>query len=186
MSVHAAKGLEYKSIFVVGLEEKLFPSMMSMDSIEGIDEERRLFYVAITRAEQFLTLTFANSRYRFGQMRYNQVSRFLEEIPIGHVESTHAVRSKANFPESSGATVQGKFKRTANAPAFKIDPSKFKPNSSAEIQAGMRVLHLKFGEGKVLSIDGGKDNRVATIFFKGVDSPQKRIMLKFAKLQILD
>ncbi|WP_353481568.1 3'-5' exonuclease, partial [Haliscomenobacter sp.] len=78
MSVHSAKGLEFKSVFVVGLEEKLFPSFMSMDSPDGLDEERRLFYVAITRAEQFLTLTFAMSRYKFGQMQYNEMSRFIE------------------------------------------------------------------------------------------------------------
>ncbi|MEM9823722.1 MAG: UvrD-helicase domain-containing protein, partial [Bacteroidota bacterium] len=85
MSVHAAKGLEFKSVFVVGLEEKLFPSFMSMESEDDINEERRLFYVAITRAERMLTLSFANGRYKFGQMRYNKPSRFLEEIGIQHL-----------------------------------------------------------------------------------------------------
>ena len=193
MSVHAAKGLEFKSVFVVGLEEKLFPSFLSLDTPEGLDEERRLFYVAITRAEQFLSLSFANSRYRFGQMRYNEPSRFLEEIPGMHVESTAYVRSDVSSLErmdnrpaaSSGARVSGNFRRqAANLP--RIDPQDFKPAPPGAIQTGMKVLHLKFGEGKVLSIDGAKDSRIATIFFRDAGDPQERkIMLKFAKLQIL-
>ncbi len=185
MSVHSAKGLEFKSIFLVGLEEKLFPSFMSMDSIEGLDEERRLFYVAITRAKQFLTLSYANSRYRYGRMQYNEPSRFLEEVPKDYIESTAAVRSRPLVDESdpSGASVKGFFKR--KEPANRVDPKSFMPNPSSEIQAGMKVLHLKFGEGKVLSIDGGDANRIATIFFKDLDDPQRRIMLKYAKLQIL-
>lgn len=192
MSVHSAKGLEFKSVFLVGLEEKLFPSFMAMEDREGLDEERRLFYVAITRAEQFLTLSYAASRYRYGQMRYNEISRFLEEIPRDHVESTSVVRSRfsreENRAQPPGARVQGAFKSRTNAQnaSLKADPETFKPSPSEDIQAGMKVLHLKFGEGKVLSIDGGKDNRIATIFFSGIDSPERRIMLKFAKLQILD
>ncbi|MCG8328369.1 MAG: UvrD-helicase domain-containing protein [Chitinophagales bacterium] len=195
MSVHAAKGLEFKSVFVVGLEEKLFPSFMSLDTREGIDEERRLFYVAITRAEQYLTISYANSRYKFGQMRYNEPSRFLEEIPSHHMESTAHIRSKSNIGSNSGFTsapggakIQGNFKRrVAASQSPRIDPKDFKPDPSDKIQAGMKVLHLKFGEGKVLSIDGSAKNRVATIFFKDAGDPQqRRIMLKFAKLQILE
>jgi len=188
MSVHAAKGLEFKSIFVVGMEEKLFPSGMAMETREGLDEERRLFYVAITRAEQFLTLTYANSRYRYGQMRYNKPSRFLEEIPMGHMESTHSLKRAMSESGNTGAKVIGNFSRRRSRPtaAPAIDPASFKPSPSTDIQAGMKVMHLRFGEGKVLNIDGASDNRVATIFFKGVDNPQRRIMLKFAKLQILD
>lgn len=191
MSVHSAKGLEYKSVFVVGVEEKLFPSFMSMETMDGIDEERRLFYVAITRAEQFLTLSYANSRYQFGKMRYNEPSRFLEEIAQTHLESTFSLRRRAEASMErggrTGARVTGNFKnqRRAINTTFKVDPATFKPSPSSEIQAGMKVLHLKFGEGKVLSIDGAENNRVATIFFKAVDNPQRRIMLKFAKLQIL-
>jgi len=191
MSVHAAKGLEYKSIFVVGLEEKLFPSFMSMDTMEGMDEERRLFYVAITRAEQFLTLSYAESRFQYGNMRFNAASRFLTEIPEPSLNIP--VQSKAEETTyrtvgPSTASIKGNFKKRtpANNIPLKVDPKTFKPSPSSDIQAGMKVLHLKFGEGKVLSIDGGAANRVATIFFKEMaDDPQKRIMLKFAKLQIL-
>ena len=188
MSVHAAKGLEFKSVFVVGLEEKLFPSFMSMESEDDINEERRLFYVAITRAEQMLTLSFANGRYKFGQMRYNKPSRFLEEIGIQHLDNPGGSlkQTERNF-EPVGAKVIGNFRRNrpkSNMP--KIDPSTFRPSPGTAIKVGMKVLHLKFGEGKVISIDGNMDNRVATIFFQGIDSPQRRLMLKFAKLQILN
>ena len=186
MSVHAAKGLEFQSVFVVGLEEKLFPSFMSMDTREELDEERRLFYVAITRAEQFLTLSFAASRYKFGQMRYNEPSRFLQEVSANRMESASSLSRKR--AEASTARVMGNFKQVRGrvVPKLAIDPNTFQPSPSKDIQAGMKVLHLRFGEGKVLSIDGASDNRVATIFFKGVDNPQRRIMLKFAKLQILN
>ncbi len=187
MSVHAAKGLEFKSIFLVGLEEKLFPSFMSMDTPEGLDEERRLFYVAITRAEQFLTLSFANARYRFGKMAYNQPSRFLTEVPTQHLDDTGVMNTRSRATMDSvgppSARVSGNFKRRSSAPSRPvIDPKDFKPSAPDQIQAGVRVLHLKFGEGKVLSLDGG----VATIFFKSADNPNKKIMLKFAKLQVLE
>ena len=187
MSVHAAKGLEFKSVFVSGLEEKLFPSFMSMDSPEGLDEERRLFYVAITRAEQFLTLSYANARYRYGKMTYNEPSRFLTEIPPIHLDNTANLRSvSSQSREPMGppaARVSGHFKRRQAAPSQPvIDPKDFKPSPSADIAAGMYVLHLKFGKGKVVHVDNG----VAQIHFKGVANPDKKIMLKFAKLQILE
>ena len=197
MSVHSAKGLEFKSVFVVGMEEKLFPSFMSIDSPEGLDEERRLFYVAITRAEQFLTLTFARSRYRYGKMQENRMSRFLMEINPAHLESAGSLRggrsaqresSRGGASERITAGVKGSFrpKRPTTAPPSSINPKNFNPSPSESIQTGMKVLHMRFGEGKVLSIDGSEASRIATIFFKGIDNPQKKIMLKFAKLQIVN
>ncbi len=191
MSVHAAKGLEFKSVFVVGLEEQLFPSFMSMDSMEGLDEERRLFYVAITRAEQFLTLTYANSRYRFGNMRYNSPSRFLDEIELKHVESSQAIRRSTPASGRSGSgtsarsSVKGNFRSPQKETKLFADPATFKPSPSEQIAEGMEVLHLKFGKGKVLTVDGSPKNRVATIHFEQIDMPKRRLMLKFAKLQIL-
>ena len=185
MSVHAAKGLEYKSVFVTGLEEKLFPSFMSIDSPEGLDEERRLFYVAITRAEQFLTLSFAKSRYRFGKMTYGEPSRFLTEIPQHHLNNRLSARTYMPIPESNAAPsrsgVQGNFKRKTPNAVRRISPADFKPSPGNKIQAGMTVLHLKFGKGRVINVDNG----VAHIHFKAVDNPDKKIMLKFAKLQIV-
>ncbi|TXF89792.1 AAA family ATPase [Neolewinella aurantiaca] len=194
MSVHAAKGLEFKSVFVVGLEKELFPSFMSMGTIEGMDEERRLFYVAITRAEQFLTLSYANTRYRYGKMKMNEPSVFLTEIPAEAVENTsysrRSEKSEYDPLERQRAKVSGivpiRKRGTAKFTKPKMDPSKFKPNPPAEIEEGQNVMHLKFGEGRVVKIDGGADNRIATIHFSGLAQPEKRIMLRFAKLQVLD
>ncbi len=182
MSVHAAKGLEFKSVFVVGLEENLFPSFLSISSPDQIDEERRLFYVAITRAKEILTLTYSNSRYQYGQMRFNDPSRFLEEISDDNVEAMISIRKKEGFREPR---VLGNFKplRSGRQKTLAIDPKDFHPDDSSEIQEGMKVMHMKFGEGKVLMID---ERRVATIRFSDmVDNPEKRIMLAYAKLQIL-
>ncbi|NJC24897.1 ATP-dependent helicase [Neolewinella antarctica] len=194
MSVHAAKGLEYKSVFVVGLEEKLFPSWMSMDTLDGMDEERRLFYVAITRAEQFLTLSYANTRYRYGKMVMNEPSRFLAEVPAeAIVSTTHSRRSQGHEYDRvqeqrarvSGVTPPVRSRGTARFAKPKVDPANFTPSPAAEIVEGVRILHLKFGEGRVTKIDGGAANRIATIHFSDLPQPEKRIMLKFAKLQIL-
>ena len=192
MSVHAAKGLEYKSVFVVGLEENLFPSYMSMSSPEQIDEERRLFYVAITRAEAHLTLSYANSRYQYGQMRFNDASRFLEEVPESSIDAISSIKRNAGGFSDGGSTsglgtpkLLGNFKKISRAPkSLAIDPKDFKPSPSGAIKEGMKILHMKFGEGIVQSID---DRSVATIVFDQLsDNSEKRIMLQFAKLQILD
>ncbi|MBI1225238.1 MAG: AAA family ATPase [Bacteroidetes bacterium] len=205
MSVHSAKGLEFKSVFIAGLEEQLFPSFMSMDTPEGLDEERRLFYVAITRAEQFLTLSYAASRYRFGQERSNPPSRFLDEINMVHLDASspigttsrapagrferakaHAAPTAGSVPSRSGVTGSFKPRGPQQEVANRIDPATFKPSPSEHIQAGHKVTHLKFGEGKVVAIDGSGDKRMATILFPELEvDKQKRIMLKFAKLQIV-
>jgi len=188
MSVHAAKGLEFKSVFVVGLEENLFPSYMSLSSPDQIEEERRLFYVAITRAEEYLTLSYSNSRYHFGQMRFNDPSRFLEEIPEDSVDNITVMKSKTEKPSPFGKPkiLGGNFKPLGRAAKAlpSVSAADFKPDPYSKIKEGMTVIHLKFGEGKVKSID---ERDVATIHFEAVrDSPYKRIMLKYAKLQIVD
>ena len=183
MSVHAAKGLEYKSVFVTGLEENLFPSYMSLSDPNQIDEERRLFYVAITRAEQFLTLSFANSRYQYGNMRFNDMSRFLEEISDANIDALQSIKKKPSEVFGQPKKLIGNFKKTT-APALAIDPADFAPSPSHTIKEGMHVLHLKFGKGKVMAID---ERDVATIYFDGLhDNREKRIMLKYAKLQIVE
>jgi DNA helicase II / ATP-dependent DNA helicase PcrA len=187
MSVHSAKGLEFQSVIVAGMEENLFPSFMSMDTPEGLDEERRLFYVAITRAERFLTLTYSASRYRFGQMKYCEPSRFLEEIEAAHLEALNPVTTKQ---ESDRAKISGNFGRVgakAVVTVPMVNPANFKVSPPDKIEVGMQVLHLKFGQGMVLAIEGAKDNRVATIEFKYLtDEKQRKIMLKFAKLEIME
>lgn len=191
MSVHAAKGLEFKSVFVVGMEEKLFPSFMSMDTLEGLDEERRLFYVAITRAELLLTLSYANSRYKFGKPVYNEPSRFLEEIPFQYIDNAQSLfsgNSQTPQPETGRSSISGNFKAPKSIPRKPVvDPATFKPDPAEQIHTGSRVLHLTFGEGEVVAIDGKNDKRVATIVFSNLqDGQEKRIMLKFAKLQIVN
>lgn len=187
MSVHSAKGLEFEAVIVGGLEENLFPSYMSMNSIEQMDEERRLFYVAITRAKQFLSLSYSNSRYFFGNLRMNEPSRFIAEIDHSRFESDATLKNKVfNVFDEPSAPKNRFIEKKPNQISGHPLLSNFKADEPHSIQAGMRVLHQKFGEGKVLQIEGSTENRVATIFFKEVDNPQRKIVLKFAKLQILN
>ena len=183
MTTHTAKGLEWKAVFVVGLEENLFPSYLSMGSPDQLDEERRLFYVSITRARMFLALSYATSRYQFGQFRYNDPSRFLEEIDEIHIESTVERRSKPTLPEPRLLADRPSRKRDYEP---RVSPSDFKASPSEEIAEGMEVLHLQFGRGRILSIDGARENRVATIQFDEGELNERRIMLRFAKLQIVE
>jgi DNA helicase-2/ATP-dependent DNA helicase PcrA len=194
MSVHAAKGLEYRSIFVTGMEENLFPSFMSMEDANGLDEERRLFYVAITRAKEFLTISFALNRYRFGQIRVSEPSRFLEEIGMEHFEFLGGIgqaRGQAPGKEiaPARASISGNFAsprlRQAKSASPMQAPADFKISPPEDIVPGVTVLHLKFGEGKVSHVEGPKDNKVATIQFKNDDMEERRIVLKFAKLQVV-
>lgn len=187
MSVHSAKGLEFDAVIVGGLEENLFPSYMSMSSEEQLDEERRLFYVAITRARHFLALSCATSRYFFGNLRMNQPSRFIEEIDSSRFDKDPSARSTVfNVFDEPSVPKQRFVERKPAMVASHPGLANFKPSSPTQIQAGMRVLHQKFGEGKVIQVEGSSDNRVATIFFSDVDNPQRKIVLKFAKLQILN
>ncbi len=185
MSTHSAKGLEFRSVFVVGLEENLFPSYMSLSSPDQIDEERRLFYVAITRAEEYLTLSHANSRYQFGNMRFNDPSRFLEEISPENIDAISSIRKKASpfgEPKTAGG-IRRLGPKPIHQPKIMVSAADFKASPAEEIKEGMDVLHLKFGNGKVIKVD---ERMVATIRFNQiVDTPEKRIMLKYAKLQIL-
>ncbi len=181
MTIHAAKGLEFPCVIVGGLEEDLFPSMMSMTSREDLEEERRLFYVAITRAEKHLLLAFATSRYRFGSLIYSEPSRFIEEIP------KECVNFMGFKPETKIREPQ--FSRVKKAPREQVrsvdytPPPDFKPQDTKGLQTGMEVEHQRFGPGKVVEIEGNNDNRLATIQFASVGS--KRIMLKYAKLRIV-
>lgn len=188
MSIHGAKGLEFDAIFVVGLEENLFPSFMSLENENDVDEERRLFYVAITRARKYLTLSFASSRYRYGKVVYNRPSRFLEDINAENYDNPNTVYGKISLgggvTETTAPSSGPRLKKIRKKKTI-VPPADFTPDPSDNIQEGMEVVHLKFGKGKVLKIDGRNDSRVATIYFDEIDTPQRRIMLKFAKLQIV-
>lgn len=186
MSVHAAKGLEFDAVFVVGLEELLFPSFMSIHNPEDIDEERRLFYVAITRARKYLHLTWAQMRYKYGQMKPGTQSRFLEELELeSDSDGTDSSQTKITLHKSG---VQGLFKKPLHvAPSTKhIDPANFEPSPLSMIKPGKKVLHPRFGSGEVLSVDGHSDNLVATIRFSEIDNAERKLALKFARLQVLN
>ena len=193
MSAHAAKGLEFRSVFVTGMEDNLFPSYMAREEPNGLDEERRLFYVAITRAKEHLTISFAQTRYRFGQIRESKPSGFLTEIQTTHFETVGGIGAGRNTapPDTNTqprATVSGNFatpNRGSQTLKTAPPPPNFQPAPPDKILAGSKVLHLKFGEGLVTAIEGPRDGKVATIQFKNDDLPERRIVLKFAKLQLL-
>ena len=185
MSAHAAKGLEFKSVFVVGLEENLFPSNMASKTMDGIDEERRLFYVAITRAEAFLTLSYANSRYRYGKMEYLEPSRFLSEInPLYFDQPAGMERSSVAGGFQKSTVTLAPIRKVLRQP-MTADPN-FQSSPISAIQEGVQVLHQRFGKGKVIKVDGNNDSRVATIHFENSYEEEKRILLKYAKLQVIN
>lgn len=199
MTIHSAKGLEFPYVYVVGLEENLFPSMMSVSTRSELEEERRLFYVAITRAEKQLTLSCADSRYRWGQFTMTEPSRFLDEVDDSLIDRP----KKVDFG-SGGDLFGSSTKRQSGPPKknLKSMPSSrpsSKPMSAAQraaiantpfeesdtggLQTGMKIEHPKFGKGKVLSVEGAGPNKKATVFFNGVG--QKSLLLRFAKLKII-
>jgi DNA helicase II / ATP-dependent DNA helicase PcrA len=197
MTIHSAKGLEFPAVFVVGLEENLFPSQMSMESREDLEEERRLFYVAITRAEKKLTISFANSRYRWGNLISCEPSRFIEEIDPQFLEEIGIRQVRNNFffdekPErweNSGSTQPLKtVYQKLNAPANlkKMNSAaveNFTGDDTSGIQVGMDVEHARFGMGKVILVEGNPGDLKATVFFQGFGN--KQLLLKFAKLKIV-
>jgi len=198
MTIHAAKGLEFPAVFVVGLEENLFPSQMSLDSREDLEEERRLFYVAITRAEKKLTISYANSRYRWGNLISCDPSRFIEEIDRDFIEESGHKHSRAGsgFDEHPperwdqsppGESLHTVFKKITGPVRLKkvtsSDIKNFVGDDTSGIQAGMEVEHARFGVGKVLLVEGNPGDMKATVFFQGFGN--KQLLLKFAKLKII-
>ncbi len=198
MTIHAAKGLEFPCVYSVGLEENLFPNSMSLYDREDLEEERRLFYVAITRAKERLWVTYANSRYRFGNLVQNEPSRFIEEIPEAHLDrtftgisnrATGSVNAFGNRYAQQPAERASSLKKIAEkmqqqAPPAHVPAADFKADNPMEMEVGMQVEHIKFGFGKILSVEGGANNRIATIEFGGGHS-NKKIMLNFAKIRIV-
>ena len=184
MTIHAAKGLEFEVVFVAGLEENLFPSGMALYSREDMEEERRLFYVAITRAMRHLVLSYASSRYKFGQVQYGEPSRFFSEIPKEVLSLSEAVNASEEVPISALLKKPlRKLEPGGTMSATKSD-APFAASDTIDLKIGQGVEHQRFGVGMVMAIDGSGDNRMATIVFEGEGS--KKIMLKFAKLKILN
>ena len=194
MTIHAAKGLEFPYVYVVGMEENLFPSFMSISSRPDLEEERRLFYVAVTRAEKQLTLSYAQTRYQYGQQSFQELSRFVEEIDSRYIEMPAQRKRlpepgelpRAFFNAGKPKPAEGS-QRPAASSRRTVVHGPTAGNTPAEInkiQVGMNVEHGKFGRGKVMSIEGEGDSRKAIVFFEGVG--QKQLLLKFAKLAIIE
>jgi DNA helicase-2/ATP-dependent DNA helicase PcrA len=210
MTVHAAKGLEFACVFVVGLEETLFPSGMSVNTREELEEERRLFYVAVTRAKRHLWLSHANSRYRFGQLVQNDPSRFIEEMPEDKIDKSSAGGGARNQSSGWGNTydrMHGGNTKGWSEPKPKLNtekPSKpsympvappstlnknhipsenFTAADPSDLEAGMKIEHQKFGFGVIKEIEGSAHNPIALILFD--KNGEKKIMLNYAKLSII-
>lgn len=197
MTVHAAKGLEFPCVFVVGLEENLFPSSMSLYDRDDLEEERRLFYVATTRAKERLWVTYATSRYRFGQLVQNEPSRFIDELPEMHLDRSFtgpSARGVGSVGFGSSNTARS-FEKTPSLkkiaekinqpkPSSHVPTANFAADNPMEMEVGMTVEHMKFGFGTIKALEGGVQNRIATIEFKDGNGI-KKIMLNFAKIRIV-
>ena len=211
MTIHAAKGLEFSCVFVGGLEETLFPNAMSINTREELEEERRLFYVAITRAKKKLWLTYANARYRFGQLQQNEPSRFIDEMPGDFIDKSFAgggIRNQGGHSNNWGGssfdkmgaggssykTQENPFKKEEKSrPAYlvptrpqnkeHIPTADFVASDTSNLQPGQKVEHQKFGFGDVIKMEGAAHNPIATVQFEL--NGEKKIMLNYAKLRIL-
>ncbi len=184
MTIHSAKGLEFSSVFIVGMEENLFPSSMSLETRWDLEEERRLFYVAITRAKKYLILIHARSRYRFGNLQYNEPSRFLDELDADFIKRTNQLSGKfggSNSAYSRRKPVFSERKKMSKKPQTSASIA-FEPALPEEIVEGLTVYHPRFGDGIVAKVEGEGANRKATITFE--EKGKRVLLLKFAKLQI--
>ncbi|SNZ00083.1 ATP-dependent helicase [Flagellimonas pacifica] len=210
MTIHLAKGLEFPHVYIVGMEEDLFPSAMSMNTRSELEEERRLFYVALTRAEKQAYLTYTQNRYRWGKLIDAEPSRFLEEIEEQYVENLTPVNDGYRYKSMIDADIFGEVDKSRlrqAKPKNGTPPSVQKPNENQlrklrklkpEISSptnntnkvdpslveGSLVNHTRFGKGKVLKIEGIGNDRKAEIQFERGDI--KKLLLRFAKLEVLE
>lgn len=211
MTIHSAKGLEFKTVFIVGLEENLFPNMLAYGSQREMEEERRLFYVALTRAEKHCFLSYAKSRYRYGKMEFGNPSRFLKDIDPQYLNMPNATakasvttfaprRPLFNERDTYGLsrtpqTLQSsQTYRPATTPQA-VGPGTWRKvqqtpttstsvSSHGNIRIGSTVVHQKFGEGTVEKIEGTGENTKAHIRF--ANAGVRQLLLKFAKLEVKD
>jgi DNA helicase-2/ATP-dependent DNA helicase PcrA len=205
MTIHSAKGLEFKNVFIVGVEENLFPSNQSgQKTMEDFEEERRLFYVALTRAEQNAYLSYASQRYKWGKLEFCSKSRFIDEIdpqylnmpvekdPVFYGDNQDLPFSvpklrmpKASIPglKSTSGNQTDMFRKLNSLREAKKETDAFEFSNPEDIQAGMFVEHQRFGRGKVLQMEGKMPDIQATVFFQ--NAGKKQLLLKFAKLRII-
>lgn len=191
MTIHMAKGLEFKYVYIVGMEEELFPSQMMLSSRADLEEERRLFYVAITRAQKRVFLSYALTRYRFGRLKNCEPSRFIDDVDPAFIKVSTRFTSVGSTPVTTGnyarTLVNGIRKSVSTVPPAKNKsaykpPADFVPSDTTNLIAGMRVEHPKFGFGNVVALDTSGADRKARIQFD--DFGEKTLLLSFAKLRI--
>ncbi|MBM2841534.1 MAG: UvrD/REP helicase [Bacteroidetes bacterium] len=191
MTLHAAKGLEFPVVFITGLEEGLFPVSNAMMEPKELEEERRLFYVGITRAMQKLHLLYALARYRLGELGYSVKSRFLDEMDQNLVTVAsnaslvnQAYRRSGNGSMRAAPSYKMRGKSTNDVePYFSDSMPKYEDESQVPVatKAGSRVFHESFGRGRVVAVDGNGENARAIVDFESVG--RKHLMLKFANLK---
>jgi DNA helicase-2/ATP-dependent DNA helicase PcrA len=200
MTLHAAKGLEFPYVFLAGLEEDLFPNKMSIANPHDLEEERRLFYVGLTRAKKQATITYAETRYKWGVPSFCQPSRFLRDIDPKYLEvKGENARTQNKFDNFKGFSNRETEKEIASVKPLnhdrKLSRVSPKPGSGAyspgqdgseiaSIREGMMVSHERFGEGRIVSLEGESPNIKATVDFNGAG--KKQLLLKFAKLKIVE
>ncbi len=190
MTIHSAKGLEFPTVFVVGMEENIFPSPMSCYSKRELEEERRLLYVAITRAEKHCILTCAKNRYRYGKLEFNPESRFLKDIDpsLMNVQGASSLGSSRSFEprQQNFRPVATQFKAD---PKPRIVPHRVEPSGNitghpvTALKEGSVIEHERFGLGTVLKIEGSGENTKATVEFKNLGT--KQLLLKFARFSVV-
>lgn len=201
MTIHAAKGLEFPYIYIVGVEENLFPSQLSLNSRSDLEEERRLFYVALTRAMTMATITHAETRFRFGNFSICEPSRFIDELDAQYIVNLSAGKRKttgSSWTKESFAESRNKFSHKPNEQAILFGnapspaPEKqateeggmFESVAASDLSPGLLVQHQRFGMGKIEAIEGSGENAKATVIFNNFG--KKQLLLKFAKLKILN
>ena len=189
MTIHLAKGLEFPYVYIVGLEENLFPSAMNLNSRNDLEEERRLFYVALTRAEKKVFLSYVLSRYRWGKLIDSEQSRFINEINEEFIQRNIIQKtiSKTYSDRPSFNKVGVRYKKVQSKPPKNfVRIKKTSSNSNLfnnKLNVGNIVLHERFGRGKVLAIEGRAENQKAEIQFERVGS--KKLLLRFSKLKVI-
>ncbi|MBT1071918.1 ATP-dependent helicase [Pelotalea chapellei] len=193
MTLHAAKGLEFKAVFMIGMEERLFPHIRALDDLDGMEEERRLCYVGMTRARERLYLLNARRRYLFGQEQSNQPSRFLRDIPAELLdEGDNASLFQVSRPQPSGYRSQAPGTQSpppvhnlAAAAAYsgseEIEIIPEPPDEQEGVVIGMKVRHAKFGLGTIRKTEGSGDSQKVIVWFNSVGP--KKLMLRFAGLE---
>ena len=180
MTVHSAKGLEFPYVFIIGMEENLFPSLLALTTRVDTEEERRLFYVAITRAKKELMISSAKMRFRYGELVFSERSRFIEEID--NIYLSQSIDKKKPFPTATQNSFVAKKK-----PILSSLPRSIGGNPLSALKKfgiGQKVSHSTFGIGRIIQLDGEGDNRKARIAFD--NQGEKTLILRFAKLEIVD